>query len=107
MKFYCKENKTVYGLTIDCWDPDEGQWMSRSKGDPTPDALADVTSSLPHDRESDVYKIETKKEFDEIETYARAMCDEDNKANRALYGSNAPEWTCEVTSKMSLIKEEQ
>lgn len=98
MKFYCEENKTVYGLTIDCWDPDEGQWMSRSKGDPTPDTLADVTSSLPHDRESDVYEIETKKEFDEIEAYAREICGENNEANRALYGNNAPEWACEVTS---------
>ena len=98
MKFYCRENRTVYDLTVDCWGPDEGQWMSRSKGDPTPDILADVISNLPYDRESGAYKIETKKELDEIETYAREICGENNKANRALYGSNAPEWVCEVTS---------
>ena len=59
---------------------------------------AEAVSSLPHDHERNVYKIETKKEFDEIEAYAREICGENNEANRAMYGSNAPEWTCEVTS---------
>lgn len=98
MKFYCEENRTVYDLTIDCWDPDAWQWMSRSQGDPTPEILAEAVSSLSHDHERNVYKIETKKELDEIETYAREICGENNEANRAMYGDKAPEWACEVTS---------
>ena len=82
--------------------------MSRSQGDPTPEILADTVSTLPHDHETNVHKIETKKEFDEIEAYASEICGENNEANRALYGDKAPEWTCEITSeKMSLLKEEQ
>ena len=108
MKFYCEENQTVYDLMIDCWDPDAEQWMSRSQGDPTPEILADAVSTLPYDREKNVYKIETKKEFDGIEAYAREICSENNAANRALYGNFAPEWECEITSeKMSLLPEEQ
>lgn len=89
----------MHQLNASCNGGQTARQTCHFKGDPTPDVLADVTSSLPYDRESGAYKIETKKELDEIETYAHEICGENNEANRALYGSNAPEWTCEVTSK--------